>query len=109
MQAYQEEVPGLYRRGKSLSQFLFEPIDVRIVVGNRHVAYRGKVSSENCLSRYVEVCSLKSRKDTQSHERRPIWRQSCSYSEEEQDSGASNVGDSFASNLRLLASTQIYE
>ena len=95
--------PGLYRRGKSLSQFLFEPIDFRVVVGNQHVAYRWKVSGQSCLPRYVEVRSLKSRKDTQSHERSPVWRQSCSYGEEEEDSGASDVGDSLASNLRLSA------
>lgn len=100
MQAYQEEVQELYPRGKSLLLFLVEPVDVREIVWTRFVAYRWKVSGENRLSRYVEVRSLKPRKDTQSHEHRHIWRQSCSDREEEKDNSASYIRDSLASDLR---------
>lgn len=101
MQAYQGEVQELYPRGKSLLLFLVEPFNVRKVIWTRFVTYRWKVSGENRLSRYVEVRSLKSRKNTQSHEHSYSRRQSSSDREEEKDNSASDVCDSLASDLRF--------
>ena len=103
VQAYQEEVPKLYLRGKSLSLFLVEPVHVRGVVGRRFVAYRWKTSGKNRLPGYVEVCSLESRNDTQGHKHRHSWRESCSDCKQKEDSSAGDVCDSLASDLKVLA------